>query len=370
MKLSNFTTILCFIIAFLLSYVSVPMVRVLAFKFGAVDVPRDARRMHKSPIPRMGGLAIFFGFLVSYLCFAETIEPKHLGVLAGAIILVCTGIIDDRRPLKATTKLIFQILAAAIPVAMGLRIEFLTNPITFSGKAMLNLSFLSIPVTIIWIIGLTNALNLIDGLDGLAGGISSIASVSLIVICVVFQKYDTLIPLIAIAGATLGFLPYNMNPAKIFMGDTGALFLGYMLATLSVDGFFKSYAAISILIPLIVLGLPLFDTSFAIFRRLLNGQPIMKPDRSHLHHKLVDAGFSQRQAVGILCTLSGLFSLSSIVWATAGLNRMLIMLAVTVLYCFACKFYIDNKKCEDEFFKHLSEENNEKKEKEENGEGK
>lgn len=357
MKLGNFTLLLCFVIAFLLSYVSVPVVRVLAFKCGAVDVPKDSRRMHKTPIPRMGGLSIFFGFLVSYLCFSETIEPKHLGVLAGAFILVCTGIIDDRRPLRAVTKLVFQIIAAIIPVLMGLRIEFLTNPIIFSDTATLNLSFLSIPVTVIWIVGLTNALNLIDGLDGLAGGIASIASVSLIVVCVVFGKTDMLIPLLAIAGSTIGFLPYNMNPAKIFMGDTGALFLGYMLAALSVDGFFKSFAAISFIIPLIVLGLPIFDTSFAIFRRLLKGQPVMKPDRSHLHHKLVDAGFSQRQAVGILCTISGLFSLSAIVWITAGLKRMLIMAAVAVLYCFACKFYVDNKKCEDEFFKHLNEEN-------------
>lgn len=364
MKLGNFTVLLCFVIAFLLSYVSVPLVRVLAFKSGAVDVPKDSRRMHKTPIPRMGGLAIFFGFVVSYLCFAETIEPKDLGVLAGALILICTGIIDDRRPLKAVTKLVFQLIAAIIPVAMGLRIEFLTNPNIYSSNATMALHYLSIPITVIWIVGLTNALNLIDGLDGLAGGISSIASVSLIVICVIFNKHSTLIPLVAIAGATMGFLPYNMNPAKIFMGDTGALFLGYMLATLSVDGFFKSFAAISFIIPLIVLGLPLFDTSFAIFRRMLKGQPIMKPDRSHLHHKLVDAGFSQRQAVGILCTISGLFSLSAIVWVTAGLNRMLIMLAVAVTYCFACKFYINNKKCEDEFFKHLEEEktydNNEK----------
>jgi len=359
MELGIFSVLLCFVIAFLLSYVSVPLVRVLAFKCGAVDVPKDSRRMHKTPIPRMGGLAIFFGFIVSYLCFADTIEPKHLGILAGALILVCTGIIDDRRPLRAMTKLVFQLIAALIPVLMGLRIDFLTNPIIFLENATFNISFLSIPITIIWIVGLTNALNLIDGLDGLAAGISTIASVSLIVVCVIFGSTNSLIPLIAIAGATIGFLPYNINPAKIFMGDTGALFLGYMLATLSVDGFFKSFAAISFIIPLIVLGLPLFDTSFAIFRRLLNGQPIMKPDRSHLHHKLVDAGFSQRQAVGILCTISGLFSLSSIVWITAGWKRMLIMLGVAVIYCFACKFYIDNKKCETEFFSHLEEEKRE-----------
>jgi len=215
MELGIFSVLLCFVIAFLLSYVSVPLVRVLAFKCGAVDVPKDSRRMHKTPIPRMGGLAIFFGFIVSYLCFADTIEPKHLGILAGALILVCTGIIDDRRPLRAMTKLVFQLIAALIPVLMGLRIDFLTNPIIFLENATFNISFLSIPITIIWIVGLTNALNLIDGLDGLAAGISTIASVSLIVVCVIFGSTNSLIPLIAIAGATIGFLPYNINPAKI-----------------------------------------------------------------------------------------------------------------------------------------------------------
>ena len=355
MESQNFIVLLCFALSLLLSFASVPIVRILAFKCGAVDVPKDSRRMHKTPIPRMGGLAICFGFTVSYLCFAETIEPKHIGILIGAFILVGTGIIDDRRPLKAVTKLIFQVIAAIIPMLMGLRIEFLTNPNIFSENAMMLLGFLSIPITLIWIVGLTNALNLIDGLDGLAGGIASIAAASLMIVAVIFHKYETLIPLAAIAGATIGFLPYNINPAKIFMGDTGALFLGYMLATLSVDGFFKSFAAINFTIPLIVLGLPIFDTSFAIFRRMLKGQPIMKPDRSHLHHKLVDAGFSQRQAVRILCTISGLFSLSTIVWITSGLKRMIIMLAVSVLYCFACKFYVDNKKCEEEFFRHLNE---------------
>lgn len=353
---SNFIILLCFALSLVLSFVAVPIVRIIAFKCGAVDVPKDNRRMHKTPIPRMGGLAICFGFFVSYLCFAETIEPKHLAILAGSLILVITGIIDDRRPLRALTKLVLQVIAAIIPICMGLRIDFITNLNVYSENTTMLLGFLSVPITIIWIVGLTNALNLIDGLDGLAGGIATISSLSLVIVATVFQRPETAIPFIALAGATIGFLPYNINPAKIFMGDTGALFLGYMLAVFSVDGFFKSFAAINFIIPLIVLGLPLFDTSFAIFRRLLKGQPIMKPDRSHLHHKLVDAGFSQRQAVGILCTISGLFSLATIVWVTAGIKRMIIILIVAMLYCFAGKFYIKNQKCEEEFFKKLDEE--------------
>ncbi len=346
-------TLLSLAVAFFISYMAVPVVRIIAFKIGAVDVPKDERRMHKVPIPRMGGLAIYFGFLVSYLCFTPAIELKHFGILIGATILVITGIIDDKYVLKASVKLILQLLAAVIPVALGLRIEFMTNPNFLSGKAFMMLGSLSVPITIIWIIGLTNALNLIDGLDGLAGGIAAISSICLVVVAISAGSTTAIVPLAAIAGATMGFLPYNINPAKIFMGDTGALFLGYMLATLSVDGFFKSYAAISLLIPIVVLGLPIFDTGFAILRRIKNKQPIMSPDRSHLHHKLVDAGFNQREAVGILWSISGLLSLTSIVWATEGWKRMCLMLIVSVVYCFAVKFYVRNKKCENDFFDNL-----------------
>lgn len=345
-------------VGFLLSFVSVPIVRIFAFKYGAVDVPRDNRRMHNVPIPRMGGLSIYFGFLVSYLCFTPTIEFKDIGILIGGTILVVVGIIDDKYALKASVKLIFQLLAAIIPVIMGLRIDFITNVNIFSKGTVMMLGVLSVPITIIWIIGLTNALNLIDGLDGLAGGIASISAVSLMIVSLSAGRYEMLIPLAAIAGATMGFLPFNVNPAKIFMGDTGALFLGYMLACFSVSGFFKSFAAISFLIPFIVLGLPIFDTSFAILRRISKGKPIMAPDRSHLHHKLVDAGFSQRQAVGILCSITGLLSLTAIVLATEGYKRAVIMLIVSVIYCFAVKYYVNNKNCEKIFMDKLKEENN------------
>lgn len=344
-------------VAFFLSFASVPVVRILAFKIKAVDVPKDNRRMHKVPIPRMGGLSIFFGFLVSYLCFTPVIEYKHLGILLGGIILVIVGIFDDRTPLRASVKLIFQIIAALIPISLGLRINFLTNINIFSPKALTMLGALSVPITILWIVGLTNALNLIDGLDGLAGGIASIASVCLLIVAIRFDNYPMAIAFASIAGSALGFLPYNINPAKIFMGDTGALFLGYVLATFSVDGFFKSFTAINFIIPFVVLGLPIFDTGFAILRRMVKGQPIMAPDRSHLHHKLVDAGFSQKQAVGILCSISGLLSLTTIVFLSEGWRRALIMLLVTFVYFNAIRFYVKNKNSEEEFLQELNENN-------------
>jgi UDP-GlcNAc:undecaprenyl-phosphate GlcNAc-1-phosphate transferase len=352
---TNFLILFSLIVAFLFSFAAVPFVRVLAFKIGAVDVPRDARRMHTSPIPRIGGLAIYFGFLVSLFCFSTVIDMKMIGILIGASLLVLLGILDDRKPIRALYKLIVQIVAAAIPVAMGLKIAFLTNINIFSGDASMNLGFLAIPVTVIWIVGLTNALNLLDGLDGLAAGVTAISSVCLMIVALFNESYEMLLPLAAIAGSTIGFLPYNLNPAKIFMGDTGALFLGYILATLSIDGFFKSYAAITFIIPLIVLGLPLFDTSFAIIRRVAKGKPIMAPDRSHLHHRLVDAGFTQRQTVGILCAISGLLSLAAIVLITKGVNRMLLMLVASTAFYYGGKFYIKNKGYEKEFIDKLEE---------------
>ncbi len=342
-------------IAFLFSFAAVPLVRVVAFKIGAVDVPRDKRRMHTKPIPRMGGLAIYLGFLVSYLCFGGTLEKEMLGIIAGASLLVILGILDDRKPIRAIVKLAVQIVAALIPVLMGLRIEFVTGINLFSNQTNYVLGALSIPVTVVWIVALTNALNLIDGLDGLAGGISAISAFCLMFVAMVFGSPHCAFALASIAGATIGFLPYNLNPAKIFMGDTGALFLGYMLATLSVDGFFKSYAAITFVIPLLVMALPIFDTSFAIFRRMLKGEPIMKPDRSHLHHRLVDMGFSQRQAVAILCTISGLLSIAAIVLITEGWKRTLVILAVSVLYYCGGVLYINNKNYEQDFLKKLSD---------------
>lgn len=351
----NFLIIFSLIVAFLFSFAAVPFVRVLAFKIGAVDVPKDNRRMHSSPIPRIGGLAIYFGFIVSLFCFSTVIDMKMVGILIGASLLVLLGIIDDIKPIRALYKLIVQLIAAVIPVSLGLKIAFLTNINIFSGEASLNLGFLAIPITIIWIVGLTNALNLIDGLDGLAAGVTTISAICLMIVALFNNRYEMILPLAALAGATIGFLPYNLNPAKVFMGDTGALFLGYILATLSIDGFFKSYAAITFIIPLIVLGLPLFDTSFAIIRRAVNKKPIMSPDRSHLHHRLVDAGFTQRQTVGILCAISGLLSLAAIVLITKGFNRMLLMLVASTAFYYGGKFYINNKDIEQNFLKKIDE---------------
>ena len=238
------------------------------------------------------------------------------------------GIIDDIKALDALPKFLIQILAAAIVVIGGeLKIEVLTNPFVFSNAAYIVFpEWISVIISILWIVFITNAVNFIDGLDGLAAGVSAIMSVSLVFISTRLGEYSVAVVGVALMGACFGFLPYNFNPAKIFMGDTGSTFLGFMLACLSIQGVFKSYAIISFAVPLLILGLPLFDALFAMIRRILKGQSPMKADRGHLHHRLIDMGFSQKQTVFILYMISGILGLSAIILAESGTLRAVILL--------------------------------------------
>ena len=321
-----------FILALLISFGATPIVKKFAHRIGAIDVPKDDRRMHKEPIPRLGGLAIFFGFLFSFLIFGNiTIQMKS--VVLGSVIIVILGIIDDIIPLSAKLKFVIQIIAAGIPVMMGgLRIERFTNFLPFSSDPYIDLGVLSIPVTIILIVGITNAVNLIDGLDGLAVGISTISAFTMLAISFILNLPQIGIMMAALSGACVGFMPYNFNPAKIFMGDTGSTFLGYILATASIMGLFKYYAIISFAVPFLILGLPIFDTGFAMVRRILNGQSPMQADRGHVHHKLIDMGFSQKQTVAILYSISGVLGLSAVVLASSG-ELKAILTIVTVVIC-------------------------------------
>ena len=313
--------------ALVMSFILTPVVKIFAQKVGAMDVPKDGRRMHDHPIPRLGGLAMFLGFLVSTLLFSN-VDTQVRGMLLGCVLVVITGVIDDIVPLKWWLKLILQVAAALIAVFSGIRIEVFSNPIFFMDTEWLILQELSIPITVIWIVLVTNAVNLIDGLDGLAVGVSAIDSLAMLVIALLVSEGNVAIILAALTGACVGFMPYNMNPAKIFAGDTGALLLGYVLATMSVIGLFKTYAIISFLLPFLLLALPLFDTGFAIIRRLLHGQSPMHPDRGHVHHRLIDMGLNQKQAVAILYCISAVFGLSAVVLATSGgMKALLLILA-------------------------------------------
>ncbi len=326
--------IFAFVISFVFTFATTPLVRRLAFRIGrgAVDVPKDARRMHKKPTPRIGGLAIIFGFTVATLCCAQP-SRQLFGTLAGAAVIAVMGFIDDCKDLPAKLKFVIQIIAALVVIFAGnIKISVFTNPNFLSDNPYWVLpSWLSVGLTVIWIVFITNAVNFIDGLDGLAAGVSAIMSVSLVFISIRVGEYPIAILGIALMGSCFGFLPFNFNPAKIFMGDTGSTFLGFMLATLSIQGVFKSYAVISFAVPLLILGLPLFDALFAMIRRILKGQNPMAADRGHLHHRLVDMGFSQKQTVFILYAISGVLGITAVLLAENGVLRALLLVICVLI---------------------------------------
>ena len=324
--------IFAFIVSFAFTFATTPLVRRFAFKIGAIDIPKDNRRMHKKPTPRIGGLAIIFGFTVATLCFAQPSRQLY-GTLAGAAIIAVMGVIDDCKNLPAKLKFVIQIIAALVVVFAGdIKIDVFTNPnFLIDNPYWVLPEWLSVTLTVIWIVFITNAVNFIDGLDGLAAGVSAIMSISLVFISIRVGEYSIAILGIALMGSCFGFLPFNFNPAKIFMGDTGSTFLGFMLATLSIQGVFKSYAVISFAVPLLILGLPLFDALFAMIRRILRGQSPMTADRGHLHHRLVDMGFSQKQTVFILYAISGVLGITAVLLAESGVLRALLLVICVLI---------------------------------------
>ncbi len=293
--------IAAFASAFAITLVTTPFAKWVSIKVGAIDYPKD-RGVHKKPMPRMGGVAIVLGFLVTVLMinfFDRSMNQKQLiGFLVGAIIIAALGVWDDMKNLPAKLKFCVQIVAALIVIFSGTKIEIVLWPVTTTLQA------LSIPITLIWIVGVTNAVNLIDGLDGLAAGVTGIAALSLMVLCIFTGTTTAVVLTAALAGACLGFLPRNFNPAEIFMGDTGSTFLGFVLAVTSILGVFKGYALLALSVSVLCIGLPIFDTIFAMLRRMAKHQPIMQADRGHLHHRLIDRGCSQKQAVLIMYGIS------------------------------------------------------------------
>lgn len=291
--------IIILIAGFITVLLLTPVARRLALYLGAVDRP-TARKIHRRPIPRLGGLAIYGGFLL-VLLVSRPWTPPVTGLALGSTLIVLLGIWDDRRELPAKIKLAGQVAAAVAVVAFGVRVEFLTNP--FNG--LIFLGTMAIPVTVLWIVGITNALNLIDGLDGLAAGTAAIAAVTVAVVAWMEGQTTVAFYALALAVCAAGFLRYNFFPAKIFMGDTGSMFLGFNLASLAILGLTKTATIISLLVPVVILGWPIVDTFWAILRRYRNHQPIMAPDKQHLHHQLLNLGLSQRQAVLVVYILDG-----------------------------------------------------------------
>ena len=320
--------LLAMALAAIISYLATPFVKKLAVRIGAVDVPKDNRRMHSETIPRLGGMAIVTAFLLCTFLFVE-LDRQMRGVLLGAIIILTVGVLDDCLTLRALPKFIAQIVSACIVYASGCEIRYVSNP--FAG-GFFDLGMFSGFVTVVWIVMMTNAVNFIDGLDGLAVGVSGISTATMLVIAMLLGEEGIAVILAALLGACLGFIPYNFNPAQIFMGDTGSTFLGFVLAGLSIQGLFKMYAVISFLVPFLILGVPVFDITFAVIRRLAKHQNPMTADRGHIHHRLIDMGLSQKQSVAIVYMLTGILGLAAVLLANStGVKTFILFAAVCVV---------------------------------------
>lgn len=315
-----------FVIALIVTYICTPLVRTLAVKIGAIDAP-DARKVHQVSIPRLGGLAIYIGYMVSLLYSVKDISSVK-GLLIGSVILVAVGIWDDVKQIGPKTKLLGQIVAALMLPIFDNAIHFISI-----GDHLLYLEYLSIPLTVFWIVGFTNIVNLIDGLDGLAAGISLIACIAICIVTLQMGQVDLACITLALAGAACGFLRYNFNPAKIFMGDTGSMLLGYTMAAISVMGSVKTAATVGLVVPVIVLGLPILDTLFAIVRRRINGRPVFQPDKGHLHHRLLAMGLTQKQAVLLMYAITAVLGCVSIVAAKANFTIGLLLVVLILCAC-------------------------------------
>lgn len=306
--------LLAFAVSLLVAYVMTPPVKRFAEKVGAIDVPKDNRRVHDHPIPRMGGLAIFIGFVLSLIFFVP-MSTKVLGLLVGSVIIAVMGGVDDIVSLNPWVKLAGQIVAALVAIRCELVFDVISNPNIFAEETYIEIGWLSIPLTMLWIVGCTNAVNLIDGLDGLAVGVSAISSMTMLIVSLFVSEPVVSIILAALTGACLGFMPYNLNPAKIFMGDVGSQLLGFVLSTASIMGLFKLHAIITFFVPLLALALPLADTIFAFFRRILHGQSPFKADKGHFHHRLLAMGLNQKQVVAVLYGISAVLGLLAVLMA-------------------------------------------------------
>ena len=341
---------LLFLVALLATLLATPLAKCIAQHLGAIDKP-DERRINKVPIPRMGGIGIALGLVAAVavqvagtkLLGWPTVFVPHMQLqgadyklLTVAVVIVfLTGAIDDVRNLKPRQKLLGQILAACVAAASGLVIGNVANPFT---AELIPIGWLAYPITVVYLVAFTNVINLIDGLDGLAVGVSTISCVTILVVALLVSEPNVALIVAALAGACIGFMPYNLNPARIFMGDTGSLLLGYVLATVSVLGLFKFYAIVTFVVPVLALAVPLSDTLFAFCRRILHGQSPFHADRGHFHHKLMDLGLNQKQAVAILYAISATLGLAAVVLTTKGTIRIALLILALLIGFVVCAF--------------------------------
>ena len=330
------------LITFIISLAITPLVIKFAIKHGLVDIPKDARRVHSKPMPRVGGLAIIISVALGlgiYFLITMNATPisnlslkgnmQFLGYLIGALFIALMGIIDDAINLRARQKFIFQLFAGITVFACGIRIQ-VGDIAVLNGLVEQILSFI---VTMFWVIGLTCAVNIIDGLDGLAAGICAIASISLLTIFMFTSaSLEAIIITAVLVGSLLGFIPYNFNPAKTFMGDVGSNFLGFTLSVVSILGFAKGYTLVAIIVLILALGVPIFDTLFAMVRRFIAGRPLLQPDGAHIHHRLLKRGLNQKQAVYILYTITSILCIISVTLVSKGVYKVILLIIATILF--------------------------------------
>ena len=338
LELTKFNISGAFLIAFIVSFLTTPLAIKIAPKIGAMDIPKDNRRMHSKPMPRFGGMAIYLGTMCSILYFLR--GNDHLpAILIGGTLIYGLGVADDivDGGLNAKLKFACQTVVAVLMYYMGLRIEFITNYFGGGGHWQFGTALCFI-VTILWIVGITNTLNLIDGLDGLASGVAAIAALSIAYVAYIHgDRYGMMVVclgMMALAGGSLGFLPYNFYPAKLFMGDSGSLFLGFMIAIFSVISPLKRSTLLAVIVPVLVLGIPIFDTALAIIRRLISGRPIMAPDKEHLHHHLMRLGYGQRRAVLMIYGISIIMGMAAILMSRELYKDASVLIVTALLYIY------------------------------------
>lgn len=336
----------CFLcLALLISLGVAPLSIIVAKKIGAIDVPIDDRRMHRRPVPRLGGLALFISFIVCALVYralvVSGIDPAHdpaetmqklVAIIVGGFIIFILGVFDDTWGIPAKAKLLGQIACAVVVFFMGLRIPAIRTFGWHFAENSVGGLIVSFILTVIWIVLFINMINLIDGLDGLAAGVVGIAALAISYSSYIHEQYTAAFLVLILAGAVLGFLPFNFYPAKAFMGDSGSMFLGFVLASVSIIGPAKSPTLIATVAPVLVLGVPLFDVGFAVIRRKLRGQPIFSADKEHLHHQLTNLGMGQRRSVLMLYGISGIMGIAAILFARFLYLEAICLFAIAIAF--------------------------------------
>ncbi|MDO4745368.1 MAG: MraY family glycosyltransferase [Bacillota bacterium] len=317
-----------FLVALVVAAAVAPLSIKIAPKIGAMDIPKDERRMHSKAMPRFGGMAIFAGVIITLILFAHG-DKEIMSIMTGCIFIYAIGVVDDLKTLKPMIKLVGQIACALLLYVQGIKIEFVTNYLGDGNMIFGDVACMLI--TVIWVVAITNAVNLIDGLDGLAAGTSAISALCIGYVAYIHGQYTTTFAMMVVAGAALGFLPFNFHPAKTFMGDSGSQLLGFSIAAFSIMGAVKSTTIVVVIIPALVLGLPIFDTLMAIVRRTMRRQSFATADKEHFHHRIMRAGYGQKRSVMLMYCVSAIMGIVAVLYSRGYTVEYLGLLAVVAM---------------------------------------